>query len=109
MKQGFFDEHWCDANDNPAGGVTSGKGLTISWQNGPLGRGNERREANGAFVEDVIQAVRQRLEFYQTARGGTYACRENQQAIDYLTMAEDILDARTREREARQVEGLHRA
>ena len=109
MKQGFFDEHWCDANDNPAGGVTSGKGLTISWQNGPLGRGNARREANGAFVEDVIQAVRQRLEFYQTASGGKYACRENQQAIDFLTRAEDVLDARTREREARQVEGLDTA
>ena len=109
MKQGFFDEHWCDANGNPAGGVTSGKGLTISWQNGPLGRGQDRRAPNGAFVEDVLQAVRQRLEFYQTASGGKFACRENQQAIEYLTMAEDILDARTREREARQVEGLQTA
>jgi len=107
MKQGFFDEHWCDANGNPAGGVTSGKGFTISWQNGPLGRGQERREANGAFVEDLIQAVRQRIEFYQTANDGRFACRENKKAIDFLIMAEDILDARTREREVRQVEGTY--
>lgn len=107
MKHGFFDEHWCDAQDNPAGGVTSGKGFVISWQNGPLGRGDTRREPNGAFVEDVIQAVRQRLEFYQTASGGKYACPENQEAIEYLACAEATLDARTRDREARQVEGLH--
>ena len=38
MKQGFFEEHWVDEKGNPAGGVSTGKGLTISWQNGPLGR-----------------------------------------------------------------------
>lgn len=65
MKQGHFEEHWCDADGNPAGGVSSGKGFVCSWQNGPLGRGNDRREPNGAFVEDVIQAVIGRIEFYQ--------------------------------------------
>lgn len=107
MKQGFFDEHWCDGHGNPAGGITSGKGFTISWQNGPLGRGQARREANGAFVEDMIQAVRQRIEFYQSASEGRFACRENQQAIEYLMMAENILDMRTRDRESRSVEGTH--
>src|SRR3990167_6034191 len=109
MQHGFTEENWCDMNGNPAGGVTSGKGFTISWQNGPLGRGQERREANGAFVEDVIQAVRQRIEFYQTASEGKYACSENTKALEYLLMAEDILHARTREREARHVEGTHNA
>lgn len=107
MKQGFFDEHWLDESGNPTGGVSTGKGFTVSWQNGPLGRGNERRESNGAFVEDMIQVVRQRIEFYQTANGGKFACVENQTAIDFLLQAEAALDRRTREREARQVEGTH--
>jgi hypothetical protein len=109
MKQGFYDEHWCDSNDNPAGGVSTGTGFTISWQNGPLGRGGNRRAPNGAFVEDVIQAVRQRIEFYQTARDGTFACQENEEAIEALKMAEAVLDKRIRDREARQVEGMHTA
>ena len=46
-----------DADGNPAGGTVSGVGLSISWQNGPLGRGTERREPNGAFVEGVIAAA----------------------------------------------------
>ena len=60
MKQGFFEEHWVDENGNPAGGVSTGKGLTISWQNGPLGRigTDERSEPNGAFVEDVVGAAK---------------------------------------------------
>ena len=52
-----FDEHWLDDDGNPAGGVASSKGVCISWQNGPLGRGNERREPNGGFVENVIAHV----------------------------------------------------
>ena len=57
MRQGHFEEHWSDKDGNPAGGVSSGRGFAISWQNGPLGRGVERREPNGAFVEDVIAAA----------------------------------------------------
>lgn len=108
-KQGFFDEHWCDAQGNPAGGVSTGKGFTISWQNGPLGKIGtpERREPSGAFVEDIIQAARQRIEFYQTASGGRFACQENAEAIAALEMAEAVLDKRTKDREARLVEGTH--
>ena len=67
-KQGHFEEHWNDVDRNPAGGVSSGRGFAISWQNGPLGRGNDRREPNGAFVEDVIQAVIGRISFYQKSK-----------------------------------------
>jgi len=49
-KIGHFSEHWRDDKGRPAGGVSSGRGFAISWQNGPLGRGNERRDPNGAFV-----------------------------------------------------------
>lgn len=96
-------------NGNPTGGSVLGAGLNIRWQNGPLGRGDDRKEPNGAFVETVISAARQRIAFYQTASNGKFACGENEAAIISLDVALEILDKRTREREARQVEGTHKA
>jgi hypothetical protein len=104
MKAGIKAEHWLDENGKPAGGCTFGNGFAISWQNGPLGRGQERREPNGAFVEDIIVAVYDRLNWYQS---GEFACDENHAAMDHLNTALEILDVRTRQREARQVEGTH--
>lgn len=104
MKNGHFGEHWLDIAGKPAGGVSCGRGFTISWQNGPLGRGNDRREPNGAFVEDLIAAVIGRIEFYQ---GGEFACDENARALEALHAAARALDERTRAREARAVEGTH--
>ena len=94
-------------NGNPAGGYASGVGLKIDWQNGPLGRGDERQAPNGAFVETVISAVVQRIEWYQTVSGGKFKCRENALAITRLEEGLLWLDKRTRDREARQVEGTH--
>ena len=96
-----------DDNGNPSGGGVIGTGLTVRWQNGPLGR--PPKPATGAFVEDVIEAARQRLEFYQTASGGKFACRENSMAIDALGFAAYCLHARRMEREARGVQGEHKA
>jgi hypothetical protein len=96
-----------DENGNPTGGYVSGRGLEIQWQNGPLGRDGERKIPNGAFVETVISAAIQRLEFYQTASNGKFACEENQDAILRLGEALIALDGRTRSREARSVEGTH--
>lgn len=104
--RGFFSEQWSDGNQNPAGGCTSGRGFTISWQNGPLGRRNDRREPNGAFVEDVIAAAADRIEFYQSSK---FACDDNAEALDHLRKAIDALQRRTRDREARDVEGTHAA
>lgn len=103
-KQGFFDQHWLDHKDRPAGGVTSGRGFTISWQNGPLGSGQDRREPNGAFVEDVIAAVISRIEFYQRSE---FASDYNARALVSLKEAAAALDQRTKDREARGVEGTH--
>lgn len=104
--QGFFEEHWNDAQERPAGGTSSGRGFCISWQNGPLGQmgTTERREPNGAFVEDVIQAVIGRLLFYQ---GSEFACQANADALEALNMAAEALDRRTKDREQRGVEGTH--
>src|SRR5262245_22224366 len=104
MKHGHFEQHWLGDDGNPAGGVSTGRGFTISWQHGPLGRGTERQEPNGAFVEDIIQAVIGRLEYYQSSR---FACQENADALEALQMAAEALDRRTKDREARQVEGTH--
>jgi hypothetical protein len=68
--QGYHAEHWFDADGNPAGGVSTGRGFTISWQHGPLGKMGtiDYKEPNGAFVENVLQAVIERIEFYQASR-----------------------------------------
>jgi hypothetical protein len=104
MQDAFFQQHWTDEHGNPRGGVTSGKGLCLSWQHGPLGRGDARQEPNGCFVETVIAAVIGRLEFYQAS---PFACTANADAIAHLKHAAEVLDGRTRDREARQVEGTH--
>ena len=104
MQNGIYEQHWTDENKNPAGGCSGGTGFTISWQNGPLGRGADRVQPNGAFVEDVIVAVINRIEFYQQSR---FNCTANEKALGYLEHALDVLENRTKDREARTVEGTH--
>jgi hypothetical protein len=105
MKQELTQKHYNDANGNPAGGITVAIGISIKWQDGPLGRGAEKKEPNGAFVEGVIQAAIGRLEFYQASE---FACRENATALDYLTKALAVMEQRTKNREARAVEGTNK-
>lgn len=107
MKQNITENHEVDEDGNPAGGVTSGAGIYLQWQDGPLGRLPGRSEPNGAFVEGVIQAAIGRLQFYQKVAGGEFACRENAIAITKLEEALMWLEKRTADREARQVEGTH--
>ena len=96
--------HFTDENGNPTGGTTYGVGFAIGWQNGPLGRGDERQPPNGAFVEDIIRAAIDRLEFYQSTK---FACDHNARALMALHDSLAILRNRTEEREQRQVEGTH--
>ena len=104
MLQAIEERHELDANGMPAGGSTLGLGIAISWQNGPLGRGPDRQEPNGAFVEGVIAAALGRLQYYQGTR---FKCRENALAITKLEEALHWLQARTATREQRGVEGTH--
>lgn len=99
-----------DVDGNPAGGSVKvtcpfGTCVQIMWQDGPLGR--PPQPANGAFVEDVIEAARQRLEFYQIANGGKFACRENALSITKLEEALHWLEFRRQSREKRKVQGLN--
>lgn len=109
MRSGFEVENSVDENGNPTGGSVAGTGIRIDWQNGPLGRvgTSDRTAPNGAFVEDVIAAALQRIEFYQEASGGRFFCRENALAIMKLEEALMWLDARTRRRTDAGVEGTH--
>lgn len=100
-------ENKLDDNGNPTGGKVAGTGLAILWQNGPLGRDSERQEPNGAFIETVISAAVQRIQFYQSATNGKFACRENAIALTHLETALLWLDKRTKDREKRLVEGTH--
>lgn len=101
---GVAQMHDVDAAGRPAGGLTTSVGVQIDWQNGPLMDGGVRRERNGAFVEDVIDAAIGRIEFYQ---GTEFHCVENAVALGHLKAAAEVLAERTRGREARGVEGTH--
>lgn len=105
MNQQLNQNHLMDDDGNPTGGYTQGKGITIDWQNGPLAVDGVRKEPNGAFVEGVIQAALDRLQFYQSSK---FKCRENALAITKLEEALYWCQHRTRDREARGVEGTHK-
>jgi hypothetical protein len=93
-----------DEYGNPSGGYARSEGLDIRWQEGPLGRGTYRKEPNGAFVETVLRAALQRIEFYNE---GQFRCRENSLAITKIEEALMWLNARTNRREKSGVEGTH--
>lgn len=90
---------------NPAGGSVLGTGISIIWQDGPLGRGEDRKEPNGAFVEDILEACLARLRFYQE---GKFPSQYNNRAITHVKTAIRELNNRTEDRERREVEGTHK-
>ena len=102
--QPYSHDQFNDENGNPAGGEARSVGLSVVWQNGPLGRGAERTEPNGAFVETVITVAADRLAFYQDS---PFACIENAVALGNLQAALRALENRTKRREALGVEGTH--
>lgn len=106
-----------DTDENPTGGfvrlITEKDGadafmaMLINWQDGPRGMRKDQptlAEPNGAFVEDVIWAAIQRLEFFNESK---YRCRENSLAITKLEEALFILKDRQLSRSDRGVEGKH--
>lgn len=104
MKVGFKADNFVNEEGLPAGGFAEGTGFRVNWQDGPLGRDGDRIKPNGAFVEDVIAAVLQRIEHYQS---GQFRCRENALAITKLEEALHWLNSRTQRREAQGVEGTY--
>lgn len=80
--------------------LPDGTETQISFQNGPI---NEVG-VNGLTHEVLIAIVADRMRDFQR---GLYACRENAIALTKLDEALLWLDKRTRDREARAVEGTH--
>ena len=97
-----------DQDGNPTGGTTileagdqgGRSGLLIHWQDGIVGDDGQ----TGAFVEDVLEAARQRLLFFNSTR---FRCRENSIAITKIEEALQWLDWRTRQRLLQDVENTY--
>ncbi len=109
MLQKIDAVHNVDGKGMPAGGRTLAVGLRVDWQNGPLGRGRDRKEPNGCFVETLIDTAKDRIVWYQTVCACRFECKENAIAIEYLNKALRALGDRTGKREEREVEGTHEA
>lgn len=97
----MIEKHQLDEQGRPAGGKTTSLGLTVQWQDGPVPFGSG---ANGAQIEDVLNAALGRLEWLNS---GEFRCRENSLAITHIEEALHWLHARTAKRVARGVEGTH--
>ncbi len=104
QEEKLLDVCCSDEKENPLGGVMRGLGYYISWQNGPLGQDDKKNGQNGAFVEDIINAAKGRLEFYQESR---FACDDNELAIFHLNKALEALENRTKHRKAQGIEGTY--
>lgn len=102
-KDPINSQHYTDGDGNPTGGVTTGTGFRIDWQHGPI----KESGRNGAMLEEVIEAVIDRLRFLNDCNGGKYRCRENSLAITDMESAENWLLRRTLARQARGVEGTN--
>lgn len=96
--------HFTDRDGNPAGGHTRGIGIAIRWQSRPMRRGKIRLRQNGAFIEDVLLAARNRLEWHQDSK---FCCEENERAIEHIDLALQALNDRTKRRKAQGVEGTY--
>ena len=96
-----------DKDGNPTGGDTfiyfphpDATAITIRWQDGIV----EPEGQNGAFIEDVLEAARQRLQFFNSTK---FRCRENSLAITKIEEALMWLDARTKTRVTQGVENTY--
>ena len=89
-----------DSEGRPAGGTLSAPGVSVDFQAGPIGE--EGR--TGAFVEDLLFGVAERLKWYQS---GEFRCRENAIALTHIETALLWLNERTRARRERGVEGTY--
>lgn len=94
-----------DSNGNPSGGQSLARGIEVNWQDGPLGTGENRKEPNGAFVEELIQIAVDRINFYNDSK---FRCRENSLAVTKLEEALHWLNARTSRRTEQNIEGTHK-
>ena len=75
--------------------------MAIVYQNGPV----QEQGSNGAQVENLLKAARERLEFLNSAAQGQFACQENAADIAAIRQAEEMLRQRAAARRQRGMEG----
>jgi len=77
----------------------------ISFQDGPI----KENGLNGIRNEDLLEVLIDRLEYLQEKDDGRYACPENYEALINIKLALRRLNARTKDRIKRGVEGTNKA
>jgi hypothetical protein len=80
--------------------LPDGSGLRLAFQNGPIAETG----VNGITHEVLLAILMDRLEGFQS---GPFRSDYNENALYHLMQAQTILQARTKERMARGVEGTH--
>jgi hypothetical protein len=93
-----IDKNWTDVEGGHEGGVSTGVGYTIFWQRGSLVESGR----NGAFLIEVLESCRNQLAYYQDS---SWACPENQEALDALNKSIEALQSRRSRREQSGVLG----
>lgn len=78
---------------------------TIKFHSGPMGEGTPNTPS-GMADSTLLSIVADRLTAFQA---GPFASEETGKALDMILEAASLLNARTREREARGVQGKHEA
>jgi hypothetical protein len=89
-----------DSNTNPSAEGRKYDQLCVLFQNGPI----KEFGVNGVTQEALLTIVIDRLRSFQN---GPYGCKANADALEHCCEALYHLQARTRERIARGVEGTH--
>ena len=77
----------------------------IKFQEGPV----KEVGINGLQSEDLLEILMDRLTYLNTFENGKYACKDNEYAIIHLRGCLQNLQARTRARQKRNVEGTNQA
>ena len=106
MNSTQHENHFKDENGKPAGGISTGVGYTIAWQNGPcpIQEDGSQPDRNGAFLIEILEACEARLVFYQD---GEFACIENKCAQEHITAALIALRMRRDRRKEAGTLGTH--
>ena len=75
---------------------------TVTFQHGPISSYNG---LNGCFNEDLMLMTIDRLEHFQNSQ---FKCEENAKAIEYLKLAIQSMNARTKRRLRAGIEGTYK-
>lgn len=103
-ESGSMDYKWFEKDIRPNNFVYvrhDVNSLSFTLQNGPV----KENGVNGCQIDTVIAAAKTILQGLNSLGKGQYACRENSMAITKLDEALMWLEKRTKDREARSVEG----